>query len=103
MFAGLGRIFTAKVPSIDNFSYAFYLFITPQFLFSGTFFPLHQLPPLLEHAAYALPLTNAVLLVRAAALGQEPTLGLFAIAYLIAAAIVFSLLSVKLVKKRLIA
>ncbi len=102
MFAGLGLIATAKVPSIDNFSYAFYLFITPQFLFSGTFFPLHQLPTFLEHAALVLPLTNAVLLVRAAAHGETTGLEAFAVVYLILAALVFSLGAVALMKKRLI-
>ncbi len=102
MFVGLGLIATAKVPAIDNFSYAFYLFITPQFLFSGTFFPLHQLPPFLEHAALILPLTNAVLLVRAAAHGEPSGLEAFAIGYLAVAAVAFSLIAITLMKKRLI-
>lgn len=102
MFAGLGLIATAKVPSIDNFSYAFYLFITPQFLFSGTFFPLHQLPTILEHGALVLPLTNAVMLVRAAALGEPSGLEGFAVTYLVVAAVAFSLIAVALMKKRLI-
>lgn len=103
MFAGLGLMATAKVPAIDSFSYVFYLFITPQFLFSGTFFPLEQLPDAIEHAALALPLTNAVILVRAAALGQYTGLEPYAFAYVLVAAAVFCGTAVVWMKKRLIA
>ena len=34
-----GIIFTI-VPNIDSYNYPFFLFITPMFLLSGTFFPL---------------------------------------------------------------
>lgn len=102
MFAGLGMLVTARVRRIDSFSYAFYLFVTPQFLFSGTFFPLHQLPDLLEHLALLLPLTNAVLLVRAAALGASSGLEPWAAGYLVLGSLAFGLLSVALMKKRLI-
>ncbi|MBW3582542.1 MAG: ABC transporter permease [Euryarchaeota archaeon] len=102
VFAGLGLMASAKVPAIDSFSYVFYLFITPQFLFSGTFFPLEQLPDPIEHAALALPLTNAVILVRSASLGTTTGLELFAFVYLVVAAFVFCGLAVGWMKRRLI-
>jgi lipooligosaccharide transport system permease protein len=102
MFAGLGLMATAKVPSIDSFSYVFYLFITPQFLFSGTFFPLSQLPGPLQHVALVLPLTPAVQLVRAVALGRPTGLETYAVIYLVVAAVVFCGTAVLWMKKRLV-
>ena len=43
--------------------------ITPLFLFSGTFFPISQLPDLLQPVAWALPLWHGVDLARALSLG----------------------------------
>lgn len=43
--------------------------VMPMFLFSGTFFPLDQLPAALRPVAQALPLWHGVELARAAALG----------------------------------
>jgi lipooligosaccharide transport system permease protein len=42
--------------------------IIPLFLFSGTFFPISQLPEILERLAYATPLFHGVELVRKIAL-----------------------------------
>lgn len=39
LFAGIAMCFTAITPSIDALNYPSFLFITPMFLFSGTFFP----------------------------------------------------------------
>ncbi len=44
------------------------------FLFSGTFFPVNQLPDWMEPAAYVTPLWHGVELTRAAALDLPPTL-----------------------------
>jgi lipooligosaccharide transport system permease protein len=43
--------------------------ITPLFLFSGTFFPIDQLPPILQPIAWLLPLWHGVDLARSLALG----------------------------------
>jgi len=61
LFASMGMIATAVVPSIDFFNYPIFLFITPMFLFSGTFFPLTTLPKVVQTISYAiLPLTHVV-------------------------------------------
>jgi len=44
LFSGIAMCFTAISPSIDTLNYPAFLFITPMFLFSGTFFPLSVLP-----------------------------------------------------------
>jgi lipooligosaccharide transport system permease protein len=45
--------------------------ITPLFLFSGTFFPIEQLPDLIRPVAWLTPLFHGVALTRALALGQS--------------------------------
>ncbi|HEV3472656.1 MAG TPA: ABC transporter permease [Actinomycetota bacterium] len=47
--------------------------VIPMFLFSGTFFPIEQLPDWLEPVAYATPLWHGVDMCRAIALGIEST------------------------------
>lgn len=44
LFACIAMCFTAITPGIDALNYPAFLFITPCFLFSGTFFPLEVLP-----------------------------------------------------------
>ena len=64
VFAGLGLIITALSPSYDFFMYYFTLAVTPMMLLCGVFFPLEQLPPVVQAAAQVLPLTHAVALSR---------------------------------------
>lgn len=101
-FAALGLMATARVPSIDTFSYVFYLFITPQFLFSGTFFPLRQLPEAVRYLAYALPLTHSVQLVRSLVLGRWTGGEPYAAMYLVVASVLFSGIAIQWAKKRMI-
>ena len=103
LFGGIGLFATAKVPAIDAFSYAMYLFITPMFLFSGTFFPLDQLPDAAVWIAYALPLTHTVALTRGLALGDLPDLAPWSVLYLLVGLVVFPWVAVRAAKKRVIA
>jgi lipooligosaccharide transport system permease protein len=68
-FGALGMVFTGVLPTIETFNLPVFLLVTPMFLFSGTFFPLEQLPAWAASLAHALPLTHFVLLTRACALG----------------------------------
>jgi lipooligosaccharide transport system permease protein len=52
-----------------QFSLIFRFGITPLFLFSGTFFPISQLPELIRPVAYLTPLYHGVALSRGLALG----------------------------------
>lgn len=69
-FACAGMVFTAIVPTIETFNLPVFLFITPMFLFSGTFFPLDNLPAWAQLFAQLLPLTHVVELCRGLALGH---------------------------------
>src|SRR5512137_1195298 len=68
-FGSIGMIFTAMVGNIELFNLPVFLFITPMFLFSGTFFPLETLPMWAQHVALLLPLTHIVNLTRSLSLG----------------------------------
>ena len=71
-FSCMALVFNAMARGYDFFTYYFTLFLTPTMFLSGVFFPLTQLPPLLRVVAEALPLTNAVALVRPLFLDQWP-------------------------------
>lgn len=71
-FAGLGLIVTALSPSYDFFMYYFTLVITPMMLLCGVFFPLEQLPEIVQHIAQVLPLTHVVALARPLMSGTVP-------------------------------
>ncbi len=64
LFAALGMLMTSLARSYDFFSYYFTLFISPMFVFSGTFFPLDPLPTWARVLAHFLPLTYAVRMAR---------------------------------------
>lgn len=69
-FASIAMVVTAIAPSYDFFMFYQTLALTPMLLLSGVFFPVSQLPSLARHAAHALPLANAVDLIRPAMLGR---------------------------------
>jgi lipooligosaccharide transport system permease protein len=103
LFASIAMCFTAIVPNIDSFSYPNFLFITPMFLLSGTFFPLAAMPEFLQVAAQLfLPLTNAVALTRALARGRVEISLLLNLAWLLIVTPLFFIMSINLMKKRLI-
>ena len=103
LFATIGMCFTAITPNINALSYPSFLFITPMFLFSGTFFPLSLLPePLQYFALAALPLTHVVAIVRSLTLATPSLFLLVNLAWIVAVSFVLFVLSVNLMKKRLI-
>lgn len=61
--------FSATQRSDNGFSALYRFVITPLFLFSGTFFPVTQLPPIIQPIAYLTPLWHGVSLTRGIALG----------------------------------
>ena len=104
LFAGIGMCFTAITPSIDALNYPAFLFITPMFLFSGTFFPLDLLPqPIQYFALAALPLTHVVSINRAITLSAFSPANLFSLAWIAVATVFFFVLAIRLMRRRLIA
>jgi len=103
MFSAIAMCFTSLAPNIDFFNYPGFLFITPMFLLSGTFFPLTSLPQFMQILARAvLPLTHVVNLTRGLMFGNlEPTL-LLSLVWIGVVTVVFFLLSINQMKKKLI-
>lgn len=100
-FAAIGMIFTAVVPTIDVFNLPIFLFITPMFLFSGTFFPLDNLPAWAQIVAGLLPLTHLVALARAMCLGYLSNDLLWSVAYLSLFCAIGIPIALRLMRRRL--
>lgn len=101
-FACAGMICTALVPTIETFNLPIFLFITPMFLFSGTFFPVSNLPGWAQLLAQALPLTHLVELCRSLALGRFTGGALVAVVYLAVWSAVLFPLAVIGMRRRLV-
>ncbi len=100
-FAALGLIMTALAPSYDFFMYYFTLVITPMMMLSGVFFPVAQLPALLQNVSVLLPLTHAIDLVRPLLNGTIPDNIALHIAVILAYTLAGFYLSLVLFRKRL--
>ncbi len=103
LFAVIGMCFTSVTPHIDTLNLPTFLFITPMFLFSGTFFPITLLPEPLQYLAFAvLPLTHLVAIIRALTLADLSASLLFNLAWILVVSSVLFVVSVNLMRKRLI-
>jgi len=70
MFSSISMFFTSIAPSIYAFNFYYTIFLTPMFFFSGVFFPLSGLPPVVQQVAWFIPLTPAVNVTRSLVSGQ---------------------------------
>lgn len=87
-FAAPIAAFAATQDKDTVFSTIYRLALVPLFLFSGTFYPVTQLPVGLQYVAYATPLYHGVALCRDLTLGQiHPLLDVVHCAYLLAVAL----------------
>jgi len=101
-FGSLGLVMTALAPSYDFFLYYFTLVITPMVLLCGVFFPVAQLPRLLQDVSVALPLTHAIDLARPLVTGRGPSLPGLHVAVLAAYAAGGFYLALVLTRRRLL-
>jgi len=69
-FAAPISAFTATQKTESSFNVIFRFGITPLFLFSGAFFPISQLPAVIQPLAYATPLYHGVAVSRGIILGN---------------------------------
>jgi lipooligosaccharide transport system permease protein len=111
LFACLGMCFTALAPNIDFFNYPTFLLITPMFLISNTFIPLASFPGPVQNIALAvLPLTHVTDLSRVLVVGKIETLGglspkwvlVLAVFWIAIVTLLFFILSIHLMKRKLI-
>ena len=106
-FQAAATAYSARLEDDMNLTNAFRFVIMPLYLFSGTFFPISQLPDWLEPVAFVTPLFHAVELTRKVAL---PGVGVpvvtsvptwVNIAYLLAMITVAWLLAIRSMRLRL--
>jgi lipooligosaccharide transport system permease protein len=94
--------YAARTESDASFPPIFRFVIVPMFLFSGTFFPVEQMPLALELLAYVTPIWHGVELCRGLMLGTIellPALG--HVAYLLAWTVVGLVLAQRTYRRRL--
>ena len=94
---------SAKAETDTTFNLVFRLGIVPMFLFSGTFFPVEQLPAWMHPVAYVVPLWHGAALARDATLGTVhlgPDVG--HVAYLLLWIAVGGWLAVRTLRRRMV-
>lgn len=95
---------SSRLERSDQIAAVFRYAVIPMFLFSGTFFPISQLPPLLQPVAWLTPLWHGVELSRRVVLGTATTAPIVVHAAALAAiGIVGFMLSARQFDRRLIA
>ncbi len=98
----IGMLFTGIVINIEMFNLPVFLFVTPMFLFSGTFFPMENLPIWAQRVALLLPLTHLADLARAFATGHLRPVLLWQAGYLLLFSLVLFPLALRKMRRRLI-
>jgi len=101
-FGSTAMFFTGMVERIELFNLPIFLFITPMFLFGGTFFPITGLPVWAQHFALVLPLTHLVNLVRALSFGIWNSELLISFCYLTVFCLIMFPLAIFKMRRRLI-
>jgi lipooligosaccharide transport system permease protein len=113
LFSAIAMCCTAVAKTIDFFNFPTFLFITPMFLLSGTFFPLGVIPnaTALEGVAIGVfPLTHIVNLTRGLMSGSigsllglsEAAMWILAVVWIALVSLVFFVLAIHLMKRRLV-
>jgi len=101
-FGSIGMFFTGIVGNIEMFNLPVFLFVTPMFLFSGTFFPIENLPRWAQQVALIFPLTHLANLARSFNYGQFRLSLLWEIGYLLLFSFIFFPLAIFKMHRRLI-
>jgi lipooligosaccharide transport system permease protein len=102
MFASVSLSYTSIARSISSLNYFFALFITPQFWLGGVFFPLERLPEELQVAAWFVPATHVVNILRGLVQGSLNLGHLGDLAWIAVVAATFYYLALISMRRRLI-
>jgi len=102
-YAGPMFAISARAENDTTFNLVFRLGLVPMFLFSGTFFPVSQLPAWMHPVAYVIPLWHGSSLARDATLGSLSAWSdLGHVAYLLLWAAVGGWLAVRTLRRRMV-
>jgi lipooligosaccharide transport system permease protein len=99
-FAAIALVFNALAKGYDFFTYYFTLVITPMTFLSGVYFPIEQMPSVLQALAHVLPLTHAVSLVRPLVIDEWPAAPWLPLAVLCAYAVAGYYVALVLTRRR---
>ena len=102
MFASMALVYTSYSPSYDFFSYYFTLALTPQFLLSGIFFPLEDMPQWVQWLSEFMPLTHAVDLTRSLVMGWIHRGLWLDVFWIVGFVVVMFIIALRRMKKRMI-
>ncbi len=102
MFGTMSMFVTSFVKVINHFNFYFTGLLSPMFFFSGVVFPLSQLPGGLQWFAELVPLTHPTRLVRNLCNGRYDCILLLDLAYILAFILLFGMLAVRRLQKRMI-
>ena len=102
-FAACGLAATAHARSWEFFSYFFTFWVTPMFIFCGTFFEIDRFPAFVQWLAWLLPMSHTIAIVRPLMTGLplDEGMAVIHIAYLLALTIAAFLLSVHRIGRRM--
>lgn len=100
VFSAMGLVMTTLARNWDFFSYYMTLFLAPMTMISGVFFPIEQMPAVVQTIAGILPLHHAVSLLRPLLAGHWPGDAWQHIAVLVSVATVAYGLAVGTARKR---
>jgi lipooligosaccharide transport system permease protein len=101
IFSEVSLIAVATVPGIDTFNYFYTLLMTPMFLFSGIFFPLDTLHPLVTKIAFFTPLYHLVNICRSFSSGEIWAV-MGDMAWIVVVAIILAPYPFRLMRRRII-
>ncbi len=94
--------FTIRLNEMSGLPMFFRFVVLPMFLFSGAFFPISQLPGLLQSVALVTPVYHGVELARSIVVGTSPAVAWWvSVLYLVAWTIGFGALCVKPLRMKL--
>lgn len=102
LFAAIGLIVTSYVKLITNFAFFTTGVITPLFFFSGTFFPIRGHHWVLDWVSHLVPLTHPIELSRALFKAEFTLTTLMHLAILLAYTLVFHLLALRCMTRRVL-
>lgn len=102
VFAAAGVIVVSLIPSIGQLNHFFTLFLIPQYMFAGVFFPLTNFPAWVEAVSWFMPLRHGVEVARGVVSGQVDVALLGHVAWLAVMAVVLTAVALRLMRRRLI-
>jgi len=101
-FSAMALLATSYIRKVQDFDIAIGLVVTPMFLFSGTFFPVSQLPEAVQWLILVIPLFHGVELLRALTTGTVSPIILVHVAYLVITGAVAFLFAMRRLERALI-